>query len=56
MTKEDASGWNGFVLEKDGKIYCMLKKEGPAHPELLSLSAVLPIARNHFWILPDTKS
>ena len=29
MTKENDSGWNGFVLEKDGKNHCIvLKAEG----------------------------
>ena len=27
MTKENDSGWNGFVLEKDGKSYCLLEKD-----------------------------
>ena len=39
---------NGFVLEKDGKIYCMLKKDGENHCIVLKADGDDEVKEGHF--------
>ena len=48
MTKENASEWNGFVLEKDGKIYCMLKKDEETYCIVLKAEGNDEVKEGHF--------
>ena len=48
MTKENDSGWNGFVLEKDGKSNCLLKKDEETYCIVLKAEGDDEVKEGHF--------
>ena len=48
MTKENDSGWNGFVFEKDGESYCLLKKDEETYCIVLKAEGDDEVKEGHF--------